>query len=138
MPERRIRNRQIKLYLTERERNTLKRKAKKMGMTVSAYIRFAALESANLQITVIDTTPLEKLGYELTKQGVNLNQLMKFLNTYGVDAYNEEEAKRMLSLEGEAFLKVLAALADLKGEAARHNVHILKVNETNDEDVYEQ
>lgn len=138
MPERRIRNRQIKLYLTERERNTLKRKAKKMGMTVSAYIRFAALESDNLQITVINTTPLEKLGYELTKQGVNLNQLMKFLNTYGADAYNEEEAKRMLSLEGEAFLKVLAALADLKGEAARHNVHILKMNETNDEDVDEQ
>ena len=44
-----------------------------------------------LNITMIDVGPIEKIATELHKQGVNLNQLMKFLNTYGIDAYNAEE-----------------------------------------------
>lgn len=75
------RDKVIRSRVTDAERKTLLRKAKKMGMTISDYIRFAAIESDNLNITVIDTAPLKKLGYELTKQGVNLNQYMKFLNT---------------------------------------------------------
>lgn len=79
-----------------------------------------------LGIVTVDTTPLEKLCYELTKQGVNLNQLMKFLNSYGVDAYNAQETSRMLAREGDAFLRVMDALGDLRNEAAKHRVYILK------------
>lgn len=120
------REKAILLRLSSSEYTRLKRKAAKMGMNVSAYIRFAAIESDNLQIITIDTTPLERLNYELTKQGVNLNQLMKFLNSYGVDAYNAQETSRILAREGNAFLQVMDALADLRHEAAKHRVYILK------------
>ena len=119
------REKAILLRLSSKEHATLKRKAAKMGMSVCSYIRFAAVESDNLKVVTIDTAPLEKLQYELTKQGVNLNQFMKFLNTYGVDAYNAKEAKQVLAREGDAFLKVIDTLADLKEEAERHRVHIL-------------
>lgn len=119
------RDKVIRSRVTEAERKILLRKAKKMGMTISDYIRFAAIESDNLNITVIDTAPLKRLGYELTKQGVNLNQYMKFLNTYGGPAHNAEEAERILSREGDAFLRVMEALGDLKQEAERHRVYIL-------------
>lgn len=120
------REKSILLRLSSSEYATLKRKAAKMGMNVSAYIRFATIESDNLRIVTVDTTPLEKLCYELTKQGVNLNQLMKFLNSYGVDAYNAQETSRMLAREGDAFLRVMDALGDLRNEAAKHRVYILK------------
>lgn len=120
------RDKVIRSRVTSSEREMLRRKAKKMKMTISDYIRFAAIEADNLNVVTIDTTPLERLGYELTKQGVNLNQLMKFLNSYGVDAYNAQETSRMLAREGDAFLRVMDALSDLRREAAKHRVYIMK------------
>lgn len=113
------------LRLSSKEHTTLKRNAAKMGMSVSKYIRFAAIKSENLKIVTIDTTPLKTLSLELTRHGVNLNQFMKFLNTYGVDAYNEKNANQILATEGEAFLRVMDALADLRREAAKRQVYIL-------------
>lgn len=127
------RDKVIRSRVTDAERKTLLRKAKKMGMTISDYIRFAAIESDNLNITVIDTAPLKKLGYELTKQGVNLNQYMKFLNTYGGHAHNAEEAERILGREGDVFLRVMEALGDLKREAERHRVYILDEEDDGDD-----
>lgn len=127
------RDKVIRSRVTDAERKTLLRKAKKMGMTISDYIRFAAIESDNLNITVIDTAPLKKLGYELTKQGVNLNQYMKFLNTYGGHAHNAEEAEHILGREGDVFLRVMEALGDLKREAERHRVYILDEEDDGDD-----
>lgn len=73
---------------------------------------------------MIDVEPVEKIATELHKQGVNLNQLMKFLNTYGVDAYNAEETFRVLTREGDMFLKVSDVLGQLCEEATRHKVYI--------------
>lgn len=126
------REKAILLRLSSKEHAMLKRKAAKMGMSVCGYVRFAAVESDNLKVVTIDTAPLEKLQYELTKQGVNLNQFMKFLNTYGIDAYNAKEAQQVLNREGAAFLKVMDALADLKKEAERHRVYILETVEGNE------
>ena len=52
-------------------------------------MRSSLIHSDNLTINVIDTSVLSKTLFELHKHGVNLNQLMKFCNTYGLDAFNE-------------------------------------------------
>lgn len=69
--------------MTEHEKEALKRKAAKNGMTVSEYARTLLANSDDATIRVIDTEPLRKAAHELAKQGTNLNQFMKFLNTYG-------------------------------------------------------
>lgn len=114
----------LKVRVTEKERKTIKRKAAKLGMTVSEYVRTALIHSDNLNINMIDTTPLEKLETELQKQGVNLNQLMKFLNTYGVDAYNADETFRILNYEEGMLLKVSDTIAQFSEAAAQHHVYI--------------
>ena len=66
----------ILVRVTEKERNILKRKAKKVGLTVSDFMRSSLIHSDNLTINVIDTSVLSKTLFELHKHGVNLNQLM--------------------------------------------------------------
>lgn len=114
----------LKVRVTDKEREIIKRKAARLGMTVSEYVRTALIHSDNLNVTMIDVEPVEKIATELHKQGVNLNQLMKFLNTYGVDAYNAEETFRVLTREGDMFLKVSDVLGQLCEEATRHKVNI--------------
>lgn len=114
----------LKVRVTDKEREIIKRKAARLGMTVSEYVRTALIHSDNLNVTMIDVEPVEKIATELHKQGVNLNQLMKFLNTYGVDAYNTEETFRVLTREGDMFLKVSDVLGQLCEEATRHKVYI--------------
>ena len=89
----------VLIRLSEREKRTLKRKAANYGMTVSDYARTLLINSDDATIKVIDTEPLKKAAHELAKQGTNLNQFMKFLNTYGVNVFDPEEvgfAKRSL------------------------------------------
>ena len=114
----------LKVRVTDKEREIIKRKAARLGMTVSEYVRTSLIHSDNLNVTMIDVEPVEKIATELHKQGVNLNQLMKFLNTYGVDAYNAEETFRVLTREGDMFLKVSDVLGQLCEEATRHKVYI--------------
>lgn len=116
--------RNILIRVTGKEREIIKRKAAKLGMTVSEYVRTALIHSDNLNVTMIDVGPIEEIATELHKQGVNLNQLMKFLNTYGADAYNAEETFRILTREGDMFLKVSDVLGQLCEEATRHKVYI--------------
>lgn len=126
--------RNILIRVTDKEREIIKRKAAKLGMTVSEYVRTALIHSDNLNVTMIDVEPIEKIATELHKQGVNLNQLMKFLNTYGVDVYNAEETFRVLTHEGDMFLKVSDVLSQLCKEAARHKVYITTHDFSEDED----
>ena len=114
----------ILIRVTDKDREIIKRKAARLGMTVSEYVRTTLIHSDNLNITMIDVGPIEKIATELHKQGVNLNQLMKFLNTYGIDAYNAEETFRVLTHEGDMFLKVSDVLGQLCEEAARYKVYI--------------
>ena len=83
----------VEVRMTDREKKTLKRKAAKYEMTVSEYARTLLIHSDDVTIKVIDTEPLKKAAHELAKQGTNLNQFMKFLNTYGVKVFDPEEAK---------------------------------------------
>ena len=84
----------------------------------------AVLTSDDVSIKVIDTQPLKKAAHELAKQGTNLNQFMKFLNTYGVKVFDPEEAKRVLEKEVSSFSEIMEALAALRREADRNNIHL--------------
>lgn len=110
--------------MTDCEKKTLKRKAAKYEMTVSEYARTLLIHSDDVTIKVIDTEPLKKAAHELAKQGTNLNQFMKFLNTYGVKVFDPDEAKRVLEKEVSTFSEIMEALAALRREADRNNVHL--------------
>ena len=84
----------------------------------------AVLTSDDVTIKVIDTEPLKKAAHELAKQGTNLNQFMKFLNTYGIKVFDAGEAQRVLAREVETFMEVAEALAALRREADRNNIQI--------------
>ena len=114
----------VEVRMTEHEKEALKRKAAKNGMTVSEYARTLLANSDDATIKVIDTEPLKKAAHELAKQGTNLNQFMKFLNTYGVKVFDPEEAKRVLEKEVSAFAEIMESLAALRREADRNNVHL--------------
>ena len=114
----------VLIRLSEREKRTLKRKAANYGMAVSDYARTLLINSDDATIKVIDTEPLKKAAHELAKQGTNLNQFMKFLNTYGVKVFDPAEAKRVLEKEVSAFAEIMESLAALRMEADRNNVHL--------------
>lgn len=115
----------LKVRVTNKERQILKRRAKKVGLTVSDFVRSSLIHSDNLSINVIDTEPIRKMVFEIHKHGVNLNQLMKFCNTYGLDAFNESQVIPVLEEEQTVFLQAKAALESLKEEAGKRNVTIL-------------
>ena len=114
----------VLIRLSEREKRTLKRKAANYDMTVSDYARTLLINSDDATIKVIDTEPLKKAAHELAKQGTNLNQFMKFLNTYGVKVFDPGEAKRVLEKEVSTFSEIMEALAALRREANRNNIHL--------------
>ena len=114
----------VLIRLSGREKRTLKRKAANYDMTVSDYARTLLINSDDATIKVIDTEPLKKAAHELAKQGTNLNQFMKFLNTYGVKVFDPEEAKRVLEKEVSSFSEIMEALAALRREADRNNIHL--------------
>lgn len=124
MSDTRVRDKQIKVYVTERKRTALKRKAEKSKLTVSEYARQSLIHSSNLSIIRIDITPFDKTLFELRKQGANLNQLVKYLNTYGADAYEKDAANRVYERLGVTYQGVTGALIKLRREAEKHKVVI--------------
>lgn len=109
--------------ITDSEQRLLRKKAKRAGLSVSGYVRSATVYG-DRPITVIDIKPLVRLNWELTKHGTNLNQMMKFLNTYGERVCDADEVARVLDREMDAFDKVGEALISLRQEAEAHHVII--------------
>ena len=69
----------MSIRVSERERREIEEKAAATGMTPSAYIRTMALDGGN-----VDTTSHEdrqKLMYELSTIGNNINQIARMANT---------------------------------------------------------
>lgn len=124
MSESRIRDKQIKVYVTEKERKELKRRARKSGMRVSDYVRNALIYSDDLTVVTIDLSKLDRAYGELRRQGVNLNQLARSLNTYGADACSCEAVEGVLEKQCDAILRILSALISIREEAERHKVVI--------------
>ena len=69
----------MSIRVSERERREIEEKAAATGMPASAYIRTMALDGGN-----VDTTSHEdrqKLMYELSTIGNNINQIARMANT---------------------------------------------------------
>ena len=115
----------ILVRVSEEERNVLKQRAANAGVSVSDLVRLALVYSDRLTVRTIDISPLRDLCYELTKQGTNLNQFMKFLNTYGGDAYNKVAAKQLIEKIGGMILRIGDAMAAFEREAERGGILIV-------------
>ena len=122
----------ILVRVSEEERNVLKQRAANAGVSVSDLVRLALVYSDRLTIQTIDISPLRDLCYELTKQGTNLNQFMKFLNTYGGDAYNKVAAKQLIEKIGGMILRIGDAMAAFEREAECGGILIIHPPEDED------
>lgn len=87
---------QINVRLTAYERNRLRILAANAGLSMSEYVRQTAIYSKPPSPIEIDLDELVHFNFELRKQGANLNQLMRFLNTYGGAAYDAAQVHRLL------------------------------------------
>ena len=110
----------IRMSRTEKQR--LMRRAEHYHMTASDLARTLLLQSDDGFIRIVDITPFKNALYELTKQGTNLNQLMKFLNTHGAGSYDFYKTRRTLRKEAETFERIANALISLRKEMAKHGV----------------
>lgn len=126
------RTKRFELRLNEHEKEVLKERAAKAGVSVSDLVRLALVYSDRLMVRTIDISPLRNLYFELTKQGTNLNQYMRFLNTYGGDAYNKSAAKQLIERNGDLLFRIGDAMTAFEHEAERGG--ILIVHPTEDED----
>ena len=123
----------ILVRVSEEERNVLKQRAANAGVSVSDLVRLALVYSDRLTIQTIDISPLRDLCYELTKQGTNLNQFMKFLNTYGGDAYNKSAAKQLIERNGDLLFRIGDAMTAFEHEAERSGILIIHPEEDEDD-----
>ena len=114
---------EVHFRVTPRERDLLRKKAKRAHRSVSDYVR-KMLIHGDCNVTVISTDALDAIDLELTRQGTNLNQMMKFLNTYGEKAYDADEVARVLDHEYEVHEQGRSALISLRHEAEAHHVII--------------
>ena len=84
------RTKRFELRLNAHEKEVLKERAAKAGVSVSDLVRLALVYSDRLTVRTIDISPLRDLCYELTKQGTNLNQIAQRLNERGYIDYKKE------------------------------------------------
>lgn len=98
----------FELRLTAYEKNRLRINAARAGLSIASYVRKTAVYGKEPSPVNIDLNELVRLNFELRKEGANLNQIARALNTYGMAATN-------LSLLG-AVMEKISLIAD---EAAR-------------------
>lgn len=85
--ENRERNIQLKIRLTEKERELFEEKMRKANCkTMNHFIRRCVLEK---EINVVDLDPFRDLQWEISKVGNNINQIAKVANTNAVIYKND-------------------------------------------------
>lgn len=85
--ENRERNIQLKIRLTEKERELFEEKMRKAKCkTMSHFIRRCVLEK---EINVVDLNPFRDLQWEISKVGNNINQIAKVANTNAIIYKND-------------------------------------------------
>lgn len=89
MAEKKNRSAQVHLRLTESDAARMRERAAAAGMSLSAYIRRAAL-SGEEPAPVADARELRPLYAELRRCGSNVNQIARAINTYGVDVAGDD------------------------------------------------
>ncbi len=113
----------VQFRLTPLEKNVLERQAKRLGMSTSEYIRTAAIYSRSSPIVAFDVQPFRTLLFELGKQGNNLNQIARQLNTSGTRGFLpsvlDETLKKNVTLYGQ----LQQTLIGLQKAMADHRIY---------------
>ena len=94
-----MRNVRKTVRFTEEEMRFVESEAEKRGLTVSEYIRMAALKKRPLGFyeQLVRSEEFRKFLYELNRIGVNINQIARYCNTFKeVDAMVLQE---LISIE---------------------------------------
>lgn len=89
--ENRIRDKQMKIWVTDIERENYKRKAEYCGLTLSEYFKKLDEEGVIINYQAFD---IKALADELNKIGVNINQIAKHINEKG-GAYDKNDMKEL-------------------------------------------
>ncbi|WP_164437858.1 plasmid mobilization protein [Streptococcus equi] len=115
----------ILIRLSDDEKKVLERKARHAGMSVSAFIRGVCIYSDDSHLNVIDVKPVRAFVFELTKQGTNLNQYMKFLNTHRTSRFDVREARIVLDEQIKLFRQGQFVLMNLQKELEKNNLYFI-------------
>ena len=98
----------VDLRMTVYEKNLLRLNAAHAGCTLSEYVRQTAVYSTPPSPIIVDMDEMAQLHFELRKEGVNLNQLVRAINTYGAEEVDADAIARTIA-------KVDAALDEVGG-----------------------
>ena len=81
----------MKFRATEEEKTVIMRKVIDAGMTISEYLRSAALDKP-----VMNISGLDEIAHELRAIGNNLNQITRAVNSGYIQAVNLHETEEVL------------------------------------------
>lgn len=107
------RRRRIYVRVTENELTRIRSRARKAGMSISAFARMKLLGDAEARPTLdIDIAELRKAFADLKHAGSNLNQCARALNTFGADgdsAASTDRAVRRVSVAADNICALISA-----------------------------
>ncbi len=107
------RRRRIYIRVTENELTRIRSRARKAGMSISAFARMRLLGGAEARPTLdIDIAELRKAFADLKHAGSNLNQCARALNTFGADgdsAASTDRAVRRVSVAADNICALISA-----------------------------
>lgn len=107
------RRRRIYVRVTESELTRIRSRARKAGMSISAFARMRLLGDAEARPTLdIDIAELRKAFADLKHAGSNLNQCARALNTFGADgdsAASTDRAVRRVSVAADNICALISA-----------------------------
>lgn len=116
----------VKIRVSESEAAAIKSKANQWGVTVSQYLRDAALNHEVKKMIITNNSDLNLLTAEVNKIGINLNQIARRLNAstsyrecFGVSPMQEAEVLSELKDLQTKFASIDRQLLDAREEFSR-------------------
>lgn len=106
------RRKRIYVRVTEKELARIRSRARKAGMSISAFARSRLLGDAEARPMLdIDIAELRKAFADLKHAGSNLNQCARALNTFGADGDSAADADRAVHRVSAAADNICALIA---------------------------
>ena len=119
----------VKIRVTESEAVAIKSKANQWGVTVSQYLRDAALNHEVRKMIITNNSDLNLLTAEVNKIGINLNQIARRLNAsksyrecFGVSPIREAELLSELKDLQTKFASIDRQLLNAREEFSREQI----------------
>lgn len=88
----------INVRMTDGERAAIVARSSSFGMPPSTFMREAALHIGEKPVKVANETALRQMLTEMKRQGNNLNQAVRAVNKYGVDAQTAQQLSEAVGL----------------------------------------